>query len=69
MVGADYLTFTNYITNTKTKTGLVVDCEIDNNQYEKSIKISDDEIETVDIERVGSYGDYTYIIRGFKKCK
>lgn len=65
----DIKTVVNYITNTKTKAGLVVDCEIDNNQYEKSIKISDDEIETVDIERVGPYGDYAYIIRGFKKRK
>jgi len=48
---------------------LVVNCEVDYNQYEKAIKITDDQIETIDLERVGPYGDYAYIIRGFKKCK
>ena len=65
----DIKTVVNYITNTKTKGGLVVDCEVDYNQYEKSIKVTDEQIETVDLERVGPYGDYAYIIRGFKKCK
>ena len=58
----------NYITNTKTKGGLVVDCEVDYNQYEKSIKVTDEQIETVDLERVGPYGDYAYIIRGLKNA-
>ena len=62
----DIKTAVNYITNTTTKNGLVVSCEVDYNQYEKAIKISDEQIETVDIERVGPYGDYAYIIRGFK---
>jgi hypothetical protein len=65
----DIQTVVNYIANTKTKGGLVVNCEVDYNQYEKAIKISDDQIETIDLERVGPYGDYAYIIRGFKKCK
>ena len=65
----DIQTVVNYITNTKTKDGLIVNCEVDYNQYEKAIKISDDQIETIDLERVGPYGDYAYIIRGFKKCK
>lgn len=65
----DIKTAVNYITNTTTKSGLVVSCEVDYNQYEKAIKISDEQIETVDIERVGPYGDYAYIIRGFKKFK
>ena len=64
----DIKTVVNYITNTKTKAVLVVDCEVDQNKYEKAIKITDEQIETVDIERVGPYGDYAYIIRGFKKC-
>ncbi len=65
----DIKTVVNYITNTKTKSGLVADCQADYNQYEKSIKITDEQIETVDIERVGPYEDYAYIIRGFKECK
>jgi hypothetical protein len=44
-------------------------CVFDTNKYECSIKISDEEIETKDLERIEPYGDYAYIIRGFKKCK
>ncbi len=62
----DIKTAVNYITNTTTRSGLVVSCEVDYNQYEKAIKISDEQIETIDIERVGPYGEYAYIIRGFK---
>ena len=65
----DIKTVVNYITSTKTKGGLVVNCEVDYNQYENSIKITDEQIETIDLEGVGPYGDYAYIIRGFKKCK
>lgn len=65
----DIKTVVNYISSTKTKTGLVVNCEVDNNKYDTAIKISDDQIETIDMERVGPYGDYAYIIRGFKKRK
>lgn len=65
----DIKSVVNYITNTKTKAGLLVNCEVDYNKYEKSIRISDEQIETIDWERVGPYGDYAYIIRGFKKCK
>ena len=65
----DIKTIVNYISNTTTPNGLTVKCVVDYNQYETSIKISDDQIETIDIERVGPYGDYTYIIRGFKNNK
>lgn len=64
----DIPTVVNYINNTTTKSGLIVNCEVDYNKYEKAIKISDDQLETIDIERIGPYGDYAYIIRGFKKC-
>ena len=30
--------------------------------------ITDEEIETIALERIEPYGDYAYIIRGFKKC-
>ena len=58
-----------YITNSKKNGSLVVDCEVDQNKHEKAINISDEQIENIDLERVGPYGDYAYIIRGFKKCK
>ena len=39
------------ITNTKTKSGVVADCRAGYNQYEKPIKITDEQIETVDLEK------------------
>lgn len=65
----DIKTIVSYISSTKTKTGLTVNCVVDTNKYECSIKISDEENETIDIERIEPYGDYAYIIRGFKKLK
>ena len=65
----DIKTIVNYISSTKTKKGLTVNCVVDGNKYERSIKISDEEIETVDLERIEPYGDYAYVIRGFKKYK
>lgn len=62
----DIKTVVNYISNTKTKKGLNVQCVVDENKYECSIKISDEQIETVDIEKIEPNGDYAYIIRGFK---
>ncbi len=65
----DIQTVVSYITDTKTKGSLVVNCEVDYNQYEEVIKISDDQIKTIDLERVGHYSDYAYIIIRFKKYK
>ncbi len=48
----DIKTVVNYISNTKTKKGLNVQCVVDENKYECSIKISDEQIETVDIEKI-----------------
>lgn len=65
----DIKTVVNYISNTTTKKGLTVKCVVDENKYEPSIKISDDQIESIDIERLEPNGDYAYIIRGFKNYK
>jgi len=40
----------NLIASTKTKKGLSINCVIDTNQYEKGIKISDDEMKALNIE-------------------
>ena len=62
----DIKTIVSYISSTKKKTGLTVNCVVDTNKYECSIEISDEENETIDIERIKPYGDYAYIIRGLK---
>lgn len=46
----DYETILNYICTTKTKTGLKVKASIDETVYEKGIKISDDEMEKINIK-------------------
>lgn len=62
----DIQTVVNYISNTHTSKGLKIDCQVDYNTYEKSIKISDDQIASIDIERLGDYPEFAYIIRGLK---
>ena len=63
----DINTTVNLISSTKTKNGLVVKCEVDDNIYETGLKISDEESERIDIEKNGPNTSWNYIIRGFKK--
>ena len=62
----DIETAINLISNTKTKGGLKVSCKLDENVYQRGIKIEDEEFERIDIERIGDFGQWNYIIRGFK---
>ena len=59
------VTIVNLISNTKTKTGLKVDCMIDYNQYERGIKISDELMDNISIEYHGSIQYLSYTISGF----
>lgn len=59
----DYQTIISYITNTKTESGLTVQCELDNAVYEKGRKVSDKEFALLAIERPEFHGDWNYIIR------
>ncbi len=63
----DIETVVSLIGATTTKTGLVVKCEVDDNEYERGIKISDDEFATIDIEPIGDFGQWNYVVRGFLK--
>lgn len=62
----DIETVVSLISSTTTKKGLKVNCEVDKNTYNHGIKISDKEFAKVDIERIGEFGQWNYIIRGFK---
>lgn len=62
----DIETVVNLISSTKTKKGLVVDCVVDDNKYRRSTKISADEFEKIDLEKIGEFGQWNYVIRGFK---
>lgn len=52
----------NLIGNTKTKTGLHIQAELDTNTYETGIKVSDEELATVRIEKDSFHGEWNYTI-------
>lgn len=56
----------NYISSATTRKDLTVKCVFDVNIYEPSIWISNNLIESVDVERLDPNEDYAYIILKFK---
>ena len=50
------------ITSTTTKQGLIVLCELDENQYPKGIKVSEEELSKVNIEHDDFHGEWNYSI-------
>ena len=63
----DINTTVNLISSTKTQTGLSVKCVVDNQIYKTGLKVSDDDFETIDIERASVNPSWNYVIKGFKK--
>lgn len=43
--------------------GLKVRCDVDTRTYEAGVKVTDDEMESLDLERNGWHGDWNYVIR------
>lgn len=58
----DYQTIVNLIAATTTNKGLQVRCELDANIYEKGKKVSDAEMEAINIERHEFHGEWNYTI-------
>jgi len=58
----DLVTIVNLIAATTTKTGLKVSCELDENEYEKGIVVSDEEMNNLNITRNSFRGEWNYII-------
>ena len=52
----------NLISSTKTRTGLTVNCNLDTKSYEKGRKISDEEMESINIVREQFHGEWNYTI-------
>jgi len=52
----------NLIANTTPQTGLQIKADIDCNEYEKGIKVSDDEMEKLHIDRDDFHGEWNYKI-------
>lgn len=55
------------ISNTTTKTGLIVRAALDENEYQTGIKISDDEMANIKIKRASFHGEWNYTIKPNKK--
>jgi hypothetical protein len=51
------------ISGTTTKGGLRVECQMDNTVYPKGIKISDEELERVNLEKDVFHGEWNYSIK------
>jgi len=58
----DKATVVNLIANTKTKKGLEIKAKLDENIYQRGIKISDEELEKVKIRRYKFHGEWNYKI-------
>jgi transposase len=58
----NYETIVNLIGNTTTRTGLTINAELDVNQYEKGIQVSDEELEMVNLTKAAFHGEWNYSI-------
>ncbi len=56
-------TIVNLIANTTTESGLTIQCQLDTQKYPKGIKISDQELATLDLDRADFHGEWNYTIR------
>jgi hypothetical protein len=59
-------TVVNLIGSTKTKKGLSVKVIVDENKYQKGIKISDDEFKLINIIKAKFHGEWNYTIKPAK---
>ena len=59
----DYETIVNLIARTTTAKGLTVKCRLDRRKYQTGRKVSDEEMERVNVERNKFHGEWNYVIR------
>lgn len=57
-----YEVIVNLIGSTKTKQGLKVHCRLDERKYPKGIKVTDEEMDALNIERADFHGEWDYTI-------
>ena len=43
-----------------------MDCVVDQNTYERGVAVSDEAFAAIDLEPIAPFGQWNYIIRGFK---
>ena len=59
----DYQTIVNLIANTTTAKGLKVTCRLDRRKYPTGRKVSDEEMQRVNLKRNTFHGDWNYLVR------
>jgi hypothetical protein len=59
----DYETIVNLIANTTTAKGLKVKCRLDRGKYPTGRKVSDEEMQQVNVQRNRFHGDWNYVIQ------
>jgi hypothetical protein len=59
----DYETIVNLIANTTTAKGLKVKCRLDRRKYPTGRRVSNEEMQRVNVERNRFHGDWNYVIR------
>jgi hypothetical protein len=59
----DYETIIQLIGSTKTKKGLTVKCQLDQNQYSKGIVISDEQFRKIKLSKDNFHGEWNYTIK------
>lgn len=62
-------TIVNLIANTTTKKGLKVDAEIDTSEYPTGVKISDEQLKSINMEKASFHGEWNYSIYPKKTLK
>ena len=63
------LAVVDLIAATTTKTGLTVQCELDENSYAKGIKVTDAEMATLNIESDPWHPEWNYTIKPRGTCQ
>jgi len=58
----DLVTIVNLVGNTRTNAGLKVCCELDENDYQTGIEVSDEELKKINLTRDQFHGDWNYTI-------
>lgn len=62
-------TVVNLISRTTTRAGLIVKSAVDDTYYEKGIKVSDQELERINLKRHVFHGEWNYTIRRKRKIR
>jgi Rhodopirellula transposase DDE domain len=57
-----YLAIIQLIAGTTTETGLTVACQLDSNIYEKGIRVSDEEMASLNVKPDSFHGEWNYTI-------